>query len=329
MKKSLKLGLLLLMSLVLAACSQTGSSSDNHEVSIMLDWYPNAVHSYLYVAEEKGYFEEEGVNVSIQFPTNPTDPLNLVAADRITLGLYYQPDVIMARANENVPVKAIASIVRSPLNHIVLLEDSPIQSPKDLEGLKLGYPGIPLNEALMHTMISHDGGDPDAVDMIDVGFELGSSMVTNNVDAVIGAYINHEVPVLRHEGYETRYFNPTDFGVPAYNEIVLVTSENTWEEEREGIEAFWRAARKGFEFMQQNPDEALSILLSNQDQTNFPLIEEVEKESMSILLPKMTGEGEAFGSQQISSWEEVRDWMYEAGLITTSPEAEEFFININ
>ena len=127
-------GLLLL--LLLAACGgndaiQEGNNkaesnkeaqgTELKEVSIMLDWYPNAVHSYLYVAEEKGYFEEEGVKVDIQFPANPTDPLNLAAAGKITLGLYYQPDVIMARANENLPVKSVASIVRTPLNHMVFL----------------------------------------------------------------------------------------------------------------------------------------------------------------------------------------------------------------
>ena len=119
------------------------------EVSIMLDWYPNAVHSYLYVAEEKGYFAEEGVKVDIQFPANPTDPLTLAAAGKITLGLYYQPEVIAARANEKLPVKTVASIVRSPLNHVLVPEDSAVQSPKDLEGKKVGYPGTPLNEAIL------------------------------------------------------------------------------------------------------------------------------------------------------------------------------------
>ncbi|WP_134701893.1 ABC transporter substrate-binding protein [Ammoniphilus sp. YIM 78166] len=338
MKKWLKLSATFLLGATLTAC---GASSDNStqageiqeakelkEVSIMLDWYPNAVHSYLYAAQEKGFFEEEGVKVNIQFPANPTDPLTLAAAGKVTLGLYYQPDVIIARANENVPVKSIASIVRSPLNHIVMLEDSSIQSPKDLEGKKVGYPGIPLNESLLHTMVKHAGGDPSKVEMIDVGFELGSSIVTNNVDAVIGAYINHEVPVLAHKGHTTRYFNPTDFGVPAYNEIVLVTGDATWEKDQEAIQAFWRGAKKGFDFMKQNPDEALNILLNNQDQSNFPLVEEVEKQSLQILLPKMEADGQSFGSQSAESWTEVRDWMSSAGLIKSTPQVEELFTNI-
>ncbi|RXI95584.1 ABC transporter substrate-binding protein [Anaerobacillus alkaliphilus] len=315
---------------VMAACGQkatTGSEKGLAEIDLMLDWYPNAVHSYLYVAEEKGYFEEEGIKVNIQFPANPTDPINLAAAGQITLGISYQPDVVIARANQDVPVKSVGAIVRSPLNHVVLLNDSPVKTPKDLEGKTVGFPGIPLNEALLKTMVKNDGGNPDNVTMIDVGFELGTSIVSGRVDGVIGAYINHEVPVLKHKGYDTRYFNPVDYGVPSFYELVVVTNDNTWNERQKDIEAFWRAATKGYEFMKANPDEALSILLSNQDKANFPLIEEVEKESLQILLPKMES-ANGFGSQDESSWQETIDWMIEFDLIKKEPRLEDIFVNI-
>lgn len=340
MKKWIKVCFSLLLLLFLAACgtkdaADEGEKSESNskdkelkEVSIMLDWYPNAVHSYLYVAQEKGYFEEEGVEVDIQFPANPTDPLTLAAAGKVTLGLYYQPDVIMARANENLPVKTVASIVRNPLNHVLVPEDSSVQSPKDLEGKKVGYPGIPLNEAILETMVKHDGGDIKKVDLIDVGFELNSALVTGNTDAVIGAYINHEVPVLKHNGFNTRYFNPVDYGVPAYNEIVLVTSDDTWEKDKEAIQAFWKAAKKGYQFMKENPDEALALLLNNQDEANFPLIEEVEKESLEILLPRMEAEGAEFGSQDEDTFKKVTNWLKEFNLIKEVPKPSDVIVNI-
>lgn len=336
-KKLIGMGIGLLMVFMLAACGGQATSqekSDNNgstelkEVSIMLDWYPNAVHSYLYVAQEKGYFEEEGVKVDIQFPANTTDPLTLAAAGKVTLGLYYQPDVIIAKANENVSVKSVATIVQSPLNHVVLPADSSVQSPKEFEGKQVGYPGIPLNEVMLETMVEHDGGDFNKVEMFDVGFDLNSSLVTGNVDGVIGAYINHEVPVLHHQGFATRYFNPMDYGVPAYNEIVLVTSDDTWEKDQEAIQAFWRGAKKGYEFMKENPDEALAILLNNQDQANFPLEEAVEKESLEILLPKMEENGVAFGTQNEETWIEVSNWLKETGLIEEVPEVSDMVVNI-
>lgn len=317
---------------LLSACagkSNTGGEAEKKlkDVSIMLDWYPNAVHSYLYIAKEKGYFEEEGLNVDIQFPANPTDPINLAAAGKVTLGISYQPDVIIARANQDVKIKSVGAIVRSPLNRIIFMEDSEIQTPKDLEGKKVGFPGIPLNESLISSMVKNDGGNPENVEMIDVGFELGSSIVSKNVDAVIGAYINHEVPVLKHEGHETRNINPTDFGIPSYYELVAVTSDQTWETEQDNIKAFWRAATKGYEFTAENPEKALEILLSNQDKANFPLVEEVEVQSLEILLPLMKSEA-GFGSQEKEQWEETISWMKEAELIEKEPAIEDIFVNI-
>lgn len=338
--KKLLLFILCFMLGLLTACSSGKSTSTEStgeekevtkelkDVSIMLDWYPNAVHSYLYVAQEKGYFEEEGLNVDIQFPANPTDPINLAAAGQITLGISYQPDVIIARANQDVKIKSVGAIVRSPLNRVVYLEDSEIQSPKDLEGKTVGYPGIPLNESLIKSMVKADGGDPDKVEMVDVGFELGSSIVSEKVDAVIGAYINHEVPVLKHEGYETHNLNPTEYGIPSYNELIAVTSDKTWEEEQDSIKAFWRAATKGYEFTAENPEEALNILLSNQDEANFPLVEEVEVQSLDILLPLMESD-EGFGSQSKEQWEDTINWMKESGLIEKEPAVDDIFVNIS
>src|SRR5690625_794778 len=329
---------IIMVFIILSACGngnenekevvEEGKSTDEtNKVSIMLDWYPNAVHSYLYVAEEKGYFAEEGLDVEFQFPANPTDPLTLAASGNVTMGLYYQPDVIMAKANEDIPVKAVAAVVREPLNHVVYRSDDPLGSPKELEGKQVGYPGIPINEAIVKTIVNHDGGDYDKVEMINVEFELGSSLISEQVDAVSGMYVNHEVPVLRSKGYEIDFFNPVDYGVPSYYEIVAVTSEDTWENKQTDIEAFWKAARKGFDFMVENPEDALQIILDNQDEANFPLDKEVEMESMSILLPKMKSES-GFGTQKTSSWEDTADWLKKNELIDDIPDMNELIVNI-
>ncbi|WP_232735728.1 ABC transporter substrate-binding protein [Alteribacter populi] len=323
----------LMMLVMMAGCnsgeenSAAKESEDLQEVEIMLDWYPNAVHSYLYVADEKGYFEEEGLDVDIIFPTNPTDPINLAATGEVTLGITYQPDVITAR-NENIPVVSVAAIVRSPLNHIIHLEGEDIQSPRDLEGKQVGYPGIPVNEPLLQTMVTEDGGDIDQVELIDVGFDLGSSIVTERVDAVIGAYINHEVPVLEHQEHHVNSFNPTDYGVPSFYELVMVTNEDHLEENKPVIQSFWSAAQKAYEFMKENPDESLDILFSHEDQENFPLIREVEEKSLDILLAKMEDEGEPFGSQFEESWQETIEWLHETGYIEEKPDADGIFINL-
>ncbi|MCR6112319.1 ABC transporter substrate-binding protein [Bacillus sp. A301a_S52] len=314
--KELLLGLSLVL---LVACNQTENevgaekTDDLTDVQIMLDWYPNAVHTYLYVAQEKGYFEEEGLDVEIIFPANPTDPINLAATGDVTFGITYQPDIITAQQS-GIPIEAVAPVVRSPLNHIIYLDET-IETPADLEGKKVGYPGIPVNEVLLETMVTDAGGDSDQVELVDVGFELGSSLVTERVDAVIGAYINHEVPVLKHEGFDVQYFNPVDFGVPSFHELVIVTNETMIDENPSTVEAFNRAIVKGYNDMKENPAESLDILFEHEDQENFPLIREVEEESLDILLTKMESDEEPFSSPNEEVWEETVKWLSDTGFL--------------
>lgn len=309
--------------LLLSACNK----EDTEKVSIMLDWYPNAVHSFLYIAKEKGYFEDEGIELDIQFPANPTDPINLAAAGKVTMGITYQPDVIIAKSEQNIGIKSVGVLVRSPLNHVAFLEESGIESPKDLEGKTVGYSGIPLNEAILETMMKADDADYSKVNMVDVGFELNSSLISKKADAVIGAYINHEVPLLEYEGFPTGYIDPTDFEIPSFYELVVVTSDDTWKKDQKNIEAFWRAAGKAFDDMEKDPEEALSILLKYQDEANFPLVEVVERESLSVLLPKMKAPG-TFGEQDEETWKATADWMKETGLLKNKANLDGIFINM-
>lgn len=334
MKKRLRV---LFVAILLVCLTFTGCTSKNNasshtqkleDVDIVLDWYPNALHSFIYAAIENGYYKEEGLNVNIKFPSNPTDPLTLPAAGKATIGIYYQPDIVIARANEKVPVKSIGALVHTPLNVIISLKEKNINSPKELSGKTVGFSGNPLNVEYVKTMVKEDGGDPNSVNIIDVGFELLSSMVTKKVDATTGGLINHEVPVLRHEGHEVNYFDPSKYGVPNYYEAVFVTSDNTLKEKPETLKKFLRASQKGFEYTKNNPDKSLKILMDNQQKDNFPLIDSVEKESISILLPKMESQNEPFLYQDKKVWEQNINWLYEKGMLKEKVNPEDFYVNL-
>ena len=166
-----------------------GTDGELRELNVVLDWYPNALHAFLYDAIEKGYYAEEGLQVNIQFPSNTNDAISLVAAGQAEIGLYYQQDVIIARANQDVPVKSIGAVVQGPLNIVLSLAEKDIRSPEDLVGKTIGYAGTELSEALIRSMMAYVGADSSDVEMIDVGFDLMSSMTTGNVDATIGCLV--------------------------------------------------------------------------------------------------------------------------------------------
>ena len=331
MKKLISILLVLCLVLSFAACSQetaTKSDTDLREISLVLDWYPNALHSFIYVAIEKGYYAEEGLKLNVQFPSNANDALSLVAAGRAEFGLYYQQDVILARANQNVPVKSVGAVVQAPLNIVLSLAENGINSPQDLIGKTIGYAGTELSEALIRSIMKHEGADYSDVIMIDVGFDLMSSMTTGNVDATIGCLVNHEVPQMEEEGFAVNYFELDAYGVPTYYEGVFVANDKTIENDSEMIAAFLRASQKGFDDVLADPEAALEILLDNQNTENFPLSENVERQSTEVLLPVMQTESARFLSQSAELWQKNIDWLYDEGLIKEKPQVSELVADI-
>ena len=307
----------------------TEKSGELREMNVVLDWYPNALHTFIYTAIERGYYEEEGLDVHIQFPANDNDALALVAAGRAQIGLYYVHDIIQAVANQNVGIKSIGAVVQAPLNIILSLKDKNILSPKDLEGKTIGYSGTALSESLVYTMMQAVGASIDDVEMVNVGFELMSSMTTGNVDATIGCLVNHEVPELEHEGFEVNYFSVSDYGIPNYYEGVFLANNDMIENEPEVLEAFLRASAKGFEDFKADPYGCLDILLNNQNEENFPLTPEVEQQSCDTLLPLMETADAEFLSQTEENWQANIDWMLENGLIDHAVDVSDVMINLD
>ncbi len=306
----------------------TGSGTKLRELDVVLDWYPNALHAFLYVAMEKGYYADEGLQVNIRFPSNANDAISLVAAGKADVGLYYQQDVIQARANQAVPVKSIGAVVQGPLNIVLSLEEKGISSPADLVGKTVGYAGTELSEAIVRSIMADAGADYSDVTMIDVGFDLMSSMTTGSVDATIGCLVNHEVPQMEEEGFAVSWFDLDDYGVPTYYEGVFLANDDAIERDGETLSAFLRASARGFSDMQADPEEALAILLANQNEENFPLSETVERSSMATLLPMMETEEAAFLSQSDGRWEENIAWMLGQGLIDRAPALDEVRVNL-
>lgn len=324
--------LLLVCAMLLCGCGASAGDNETSglkEVDVVLDWYPNALHAFLYVAIEKGYYEEEGLKVNIRFPSNANDAISLVAAGQADIGLYYQQDVIQARAQQDVPVKSIGAVVQGPLNIVLSLKEKGITSAGDLVGKTIGYAGTELSEALIRSIMQYVGADYSDVTMIDVGFDLMSSMTTGNVDATIGCLVNHEVPQMEEEeGFSVNWFDLDDYGVPTYYEGIFLASDETIANDSETLQAFLRASAKGFADMKADPEAALATLLANQNAENFPLSETVERKSMGVLIPMMETADAAFLSQSDACWQENIDWMLEQGLIDAAVPLDDVRVNL-
>ena len=155
-----------------------------------------------------------------------------------------------------------------------------------------------------------------------------SAMTTGNVDATIGCLVNHEVPQMEEEGFAVNWFDLDDYGVPTYYEGIFLASDDAIENDSDTLTKFLRASAKGFADMKANPEEALRILLDNQNEENFPLSETVERKSMETLLPMMETADAEFLSQSDECWQENIDWMLSQGLIKDAVALDEVRVNL-
>ncbi|MBE6006279.1 MAG: ABC transporter substrate-binding protein [Sarcina sp.] len=300
-----------------------GEDKELREMNVVLDWYPNAIHAFLYDAIEKGYFEEEGLDVKIRFPANDNDAIALVAAGRAEIGLFYQQDTIQAVVNQGAGIKSIGAVCQTPLNVILSLKEKNVNSPKDFVGKTVGYGGTALSEAMVEAIMENVGEDPKSVNLQNVGFDLMSSMTTGQVDATIGCLVNHEVPQMEEEGFDVSWFQLTDYGMPNFYELVFLANDQMIEEEPETLRAFLRACGKGFDDFQADTEGVLNILLGNQSEENFPLSPTVEAKSAEVLLPRMETADAPFMSQTEENWKENIEWMKEHKLIDRVPDVSE------
>lgn len=281
------------------------------QLSLALDWYPWSNHTGLYMAQDRGYYREEGLEVKLYVPSNPEDVLKLVGAGRDSFGISYQSDVLLAAA-EGIPVKSVAAIVQHPLNSVMTLKASGITRPKQLEGKKVGYPGIPGHEALLATMMETDGSSLEKVELVNVGFDLVPALISKKVDAALGAYWVHESILAELEGYPVDVMRVEEWGVPDFYELVLVTNEKLAREQPDAVRRFLRATARGYADVMNEPEKALDLLVKVNPETN----RKMEERGIQLLMPLWKDDVPSFGWQTRERWQLFADWMRARKLLT-------------
>ena len=159
--------------LIAVGCGGNGDPTPQPltKVSVALDWFPWSNHSGLFIAQERGYFAEQGLEVDIFVPGDPSTVLQTVAAGKDDFGISYQPELLIAR-EQGIPAVSIMALAQHPLNSVMTLKESGIVEPRDLAGKKVGSPGLPSDEALLDTMLEFQGLSLEDVEMVNVGFDL-------------------------------------------------------------------------------------------------------------------------------------------------------------
>ncbi len=310
------------ISITALAVSCGGKGGDTTGVNMALDWFPWSNHSGMFVAIEKGYFEDEGLDVNIYTPADPATVLQTVAAGRDDFGISYQVEVLLAR-EQGVPVVSIAALVQHPLNSVMTLKESGIVRPRELKGKTIGYPGLPSDTAMLRTMLENDGISIDDVTLVNIGFDLVPVLIGKRVDAILGAYWVHESISAELQGYPVNIMRLEEWGLPDFYELVLVTSERKLKEDPEQVQGFLRAIVKGYDEAVRDPQAAVDVLLRAHPEVNA----DIERPGVELLAPLWKEGDVRFGWQTDQKWSQVAGWMKANDILSKDVDTSKAFTN--
>ena len=259
----------------------SGSSVYGAEkLTVLLDWFINPDHAPLFVAHEKGYFKDRGLEVEFIAPSNPNDPPKLVAAGKADLAVSYQHQHQM-QVDQGLPLVRVATLVATPLNSLVVLADGDIKDIGDLKGKTIGYSVGGFETLLLKVMLEKASLTLEDVKLINVNFSLSPSLFTGSADGVIGAFRNFELNQMDIENRPGRAFYVEEYGIPAYDELILVANRDSLEDPK--LRRFIDGLEAGVQFLVNHPDESWQLFIAGERQE---LDDELNRRAWRDTLPR-------------------------------------------
>ena len=296
----------LLSACLLGLALVSGPAAAADKMTVLLDWFVNPDHGPLIIAQEKGYFSDVGLEVEIVAPADPSAPPKLVAAGQAELAISYQPQLHLQIAG-GLPLLRVGTLVATPLNCLLILENGPIKTPADLKGKKIGFSVAGVEEALLVTILSRYGVSLDDVELINVNFSLSPALMSKQVDAVIGAFRNFELNQMDIENVPGRCIYIEEEGVPAYDELIYVANPDRMD--RDMLARFMRATELATQYIINNPEESWEIFAA----TSKELQNELNRRAWRDTLPRFALRPAAFDAGRYLAFQ---DFLAEAGLIS-------------
>ena len=309
MRRIISLILAFTMLLCISACAD--KDSGNEKLTLVLDWTPNTNHTGFYVALEKGYYEELGIDLTIQQP--PEDGASaLVASGRAQFGIDFQDYLAPAYAtDEPLPITAVAALIQHNTSGIISVADKGITSPKEMEGHSYATWDLPTEKAIIRSCMEREGGDFDKVELIPSTVTDTITAIQTNVDSV-WIYYAWDGIAAEVKGLDTNYFAFGDID-PAFDFYtpVIVANNAFLESDPDTVRAFLEATERGYTDAINDPEGAADILCKYAPELDA----EIVKASQRWLANEYIADAEKWGVFDADRWNTFFDYLWDNKLI--------------
>lgn len=314
--------------LTLAACGSDGDSDGGSDgksagggtqkMSMLLEWFPNPDHISLYTAQSMGAFKDQGLDVTLQPPSNNTDSLKLVSLGQMPLAISYATAVLNAEA-EGLDVVSVAALIPTTLTSLILNKTDEVQDITDLKGKNIGSSGDPVSEKMWRWILKKKGFKDDEIKFVSINQGYSPAMIAGKVAAIIGAYQNIESVELRDHGLDPVAYSVGEMGIPNYDELVIIANRSKLEKDKgyqEQIKKFLAGLAKGDEKARADHQAAFDAIKP----VAKGYSDESLKQMIDLTAPLLANPA-GFGHMNLDNWKALADWLYENDAIDKKVDA--------
>jgi NitT/TauT family transport system substrate-binding protein len=249
-----------ILAAVLAISAGVVPAAAQDKVGVITDAGFLGRHAYFFVAIEKGYYKEANLDVNVLRGQGSAEAVKQVGAGNVTFGFADAASTVLARGNDNVPVRLVAIVYAKPPHAIYALKSSGIRKPKDLEGRQIANPAGGAIPKVFPAYAKVAGIDESKVKWVVASSEsLPGLLALGRVDA-IGQFTVGEPRLKKDaEGKELVELTYGDAGLDFYSNGIIA-SENTISTNPDLVQRFVTATIKGLKYALDNPKEAAEIM---------------------------------------------------------------------
>ena len=326
---ALTTALVMAASLAFTGCGSTKTeepkdkeSKKLEDVTVILDYVANTNHTGMYVALEKGYYEDAGLNVRIVEPTEGATA-TLISVGKGDFGISYQEDVTVARTSDDpLPIKAIAALIQHNTSGFASYADKNIKTPKDFEGKTYAGWGGPGEEAVLKAVMAKDNADYNKLNVV-ISDGSGFEALKDKVD-IMWFFEAWDNVKCKMNDFPINYVEVRDLDERLdYYTPVIIANDQTLEERPEMTKKFLEATAKGYKDAIENPKECAKILQKYAPDYSLEMLEM----SQEYLAEKYMEDTDRWGEMKDSVWDNYTDFMLEYGVIKQPIEASQCYTN--